>query len=430
MAGNQLYANSQLMYYPTSTLETYRMLGLVGTIKLKAEQYARKFVLEEIKKNIGEDKYLQISADSLDNNISIDLALYDYFIRTEQYNFINIYFNYDIKSKENDIVIADLQAGEGEWLRTFKDFIPSQYNDGKGNDYIKLIANELEEERYSKIKADYSYLGSFEDLQLPQESISLLLFNPPYGETNGERNVRRYLRMTLERNYMAQGSYILMVIREDDAKDIADIFNKYFKAQLIYKTHEEEYGKYKQVVILGRKWSSPLDDKTTYGARDIQWSTNEYLEKLDNVLEFQLSYYNNQVSPSGVNIQLLMENFEYVISNKAVLSRNNSVWKHIKDLTELKDMSNEKLMLPKTPKQGEIANLLASGQINGVMEIENDGKKYSHIVVGGVKSIQETETVKHKEYTETKTIRYSKPYLNILISDNGKYKIKELGVDA
>ena len=431
MAGNQLHANSQLMYYPTTELETLRMLGLIGNIKLKAESYARKYVLDEIKNKIGEDIYKEVYIRALDNSVDVELALYDYFIQTKQYDIISKCYTYYINPNAKTVTIADLQAGEGKWLRIFKDFIPYIDNNGEGNKHIKLIANELEDERYRNIKADYQYLGSFEDLQLPQESVSLLLFNPPYGETNGERNVRRYLRMTMERNLMAKGSYILMVIREDDARDVIDIFNKYFSAQLIYKTHEEEFNKFKQVVILGRKWSYPLDELTVMGAKDIQWGIARYLEKLDNTKEFQLSYYNNKISSlPEVNMELLMENFEYIINDKQVLSQNNNVWRHVKDLTELKDMGSEKLILPKTPKQGEIANLLASGQVNGTMEIEHNGKKYNHIVVGGVKTIEENEIIKHEDYTETKIIRYSKPYLNILITENGKYKVKELGVDV
>ena len=130
-----------------------------------------------------------------------------------------------------------------------------------------------------------------------------------------------------------------------------------------------------------------------------------------------------------------MDNFEYIHGGNIVVSNNNSIWRHIKSLTELKELKDEKLVLPKQPKQGEIANLLASGQINGVMEIEIDGEVNSHIVVGGVKTVETKENTKHKgadgsSWTENKIVRYSKPYLNILINKNGRYEVKELGVDS
>ena len=438
MAGNQLHANSQLMYYPTHELETYRMLGLIGGIRIKGDTWDRNIMIKDLKEILG-DTYNELSAIALDECIIIDMVLYDYLIKNKQYNRIQKYFKYMVAGLTNSnnsdnkcvnptVTIADLQAGEGDWLNTFTSFIPMVETKP-----IKLIANELEEERFNKIKADYAYCGSFEDLQLPKESISLLLFNPPYGETNGERNVRRYLRMTIERELIVKSGYILMVIREDDAYDICDIFNKYFSAQVIYKTHTEEHEKYKQVVILGIKWFNPLDEKTTMGARDLQHQIETYIKRLDEVSEFKPSFYNNAIhNLPTVDIELLMENLEYIQSDNIIISQNDGVWSHIRDLTELKDLGEENLVLPKSPKSGEISNLLASGYINGVMDVEGKG---NHIVVGGVRPIKKEEVNKYKNdsgemVTEKKIVRYSKPYLNILISENGKYKIKQLGEDA
>jgi hypothetical protein len=420
------------MYYPTNEFETLRMLGLIGEIKLKGDddnRYIRNSIIDNIKNNIGEDVYKKICEIALDNCILIEQAMYDYFLNNNRHDLIKKYLEYTIGSiGEGVITIADLQAGEGKWLRTFKDFIPHQNND---NSHIKLIANELEENRYNQIKADYKYLGSFEDLQLPKESISLLLFNPPYGETNGIRNVRHYLQMTLDRQLIPNYGNIIMVIREDDARDIIDILARNCFVNVMYKTHKEEYDKYKQIVIIAEVYKEPLDETNPIYAKNIQINAEKYLDKLKDIKEFSpRDYFLGIRRLQGVDIQLLMENFKYVTGDKIIISKPDSVWKHIKDLTELKDMSTEKLVLPKSPKQGEIANLLASGQINGTMSIEHEGKTHEHIVVGGVKSLEETEIIEHEDYKETKTLRYSKPYLNILVTKDGKYQVKELGVDS
>ncbi len=430
--GNQLYAQSQLMYYPTNEFETLRILNLIGDIRFKGDsdnRYIRNSVIDNIKNSIGEDVYKKIYEIALDNCILIEQAMYDYFLNNNRHDLIKKYLEYTIGSiGEGVITIADLQAGEGKWLRTFKDFIPHKNNN---NNYIKLIANELEENRYNQIKADYKYLGSFEDLQLPKESISLLLFNPPYGETNGIRNVRHYLQMTLDRRIIAPHGSIIMVIREDDARDIIDILAKNCFVNVMYKTHKEEYDKYKQIVLIAEVYKEPLDETNPIYAKSIQINAEKYLERLNSIKEFSPQYYFSRVrSLQNINIGLLMENFKYTTSDKIIISKPDSVWKHIKDLTELKDMSTEKLVLPKSPKQGEIANLLASGQINGTMSIECEGKTHEHIVVGGVKSLEESETIEKEDgSTEIKTLRYSKPYLNILVTKDGKYQVKELGVD-
>lgn len=420
------------MYYPTNEFETLRILGLIGDIRFKGDddRYIRSFVLDNIRSGIGEDAYKEISIIALDNCIPLEKAMYDYFLNNNQYDLIKKYLEYSIKTiGEGVITIADLQAGEGKWLRTFKDFIPYKNND---NSNIKLIANELEENRYNQIKADYKYLGSFEDLQMPKESVSLLLFNPPYGTTNGIRNVRHYLQMTLDRQLIAPRGNIIMVIREDDARDIVDIMTRNCYIHVMYKTHKEEYDKYKQIVLIAEVYREPLDETNPIYAKSIQLNAEKYLERLDNIKEFSPRYYFSGVrSLQSVDIELLIENFKYVTGDKIIISKPDSVWKHIKDLTELKDMGTEKLVLPKSPKQGEIANLLASGQINGTMSIECEGKTHEHIVVGGVKSLEESETIEKEDgSTEIKTLRYSKPYLNILVTKDGKYQVKELGVDS
>ena len=218
---------------------------------------------------------------------------------------------------------------------------------------------------------------------MPKECI-LLLFNPPYGTTNGIRNVRHYLQMTLDRQLIAPRGNIIMVIREDDARDIVDIMARNCYIHVMYKTHKEEYDKYKQIVLIAEVYREPLDETNPIYAKSIQLNAEKYLERLDNIKEFSPRYYFSGVrSLQSVDIELLIENFKYVTGDKIIISKPDSVWKHIKDLTELKDMGTEKLVLPKSPKQGEIANLLASGQINGTMSIECEGKIHEHIVVGG-----------------------------------------------
>ena len=126
---------------------------------------------------------------------------------------------------------------------------------------------------------------------------------------------------------------------------------------------------------------------------------------------------------------LLKFHNQYVEVSNNYISKNDSVWKWVKDITELKNLGEEKLTVPKPLKLGEIANILASGMINGEIDLDGRGK---HVVIGGTKSIEKKEVNSYKDdngekITETKIIKMSLPYLNILCSENGKLKIKELG---
>ena len=162
----------------------------------------------------------------MDNNYSFNHVLYDYLLKEKDYKAIKNYFKFSMGyDYNNSIVIADLFAGEGRWLDTFYTFM--DYNKNIGSK-ITTIANELDEERFDVIWNNSNiykkYNKSFEELQLPKNSVSLMLFNPPYGTSNGERNVRRYLQMIIDRQLLynpnpsidyKQG-YMIFVIRKDD----------------------------------------------------------------------------------------------------------------------------------------------------------------------------------------------------------------------
>jgi hypothetical protein len=129
----------------------------------------------------------------------------------------------------------------------------------------------------------------------------------------------------------------------------------------------------------------------------------------------------------------LKENYESIETSMNYISKMDNAWKWIKDITELKDLGQEKLTLPKELKIGEIANVLSSGYINGTISLENN--KAKHVVIGGTRKVtkEESKTYKGedgKKVTETTIVKMSKPYLNVLCSIDGMLQIKELGEDA
>lgn len=419
---NTLIAESKLQFYPTSPLETYRMLPFIGQLQTSMSKYIFELTATEEEKREFEDSILN-------NNVSFPHFYYDYFLKKDRVKTLQEEFKIKVGSKEGDLVIADLFAGEGKWLETFKTFLP--YTEDSGN--VVCVANEIEKGRYNKIKnnpyIDDCYNSAFEDLELPKKSISIMLFNPPYGETNGERNVRRYLRMILERELMVNGGLLIGVLRKDDIEDCIDLFGQYFWTWQLYRTDEKEYDKWGQYVYIGTLKNYPYDLKTPIGIRDLERDMNKIKKMLDENVEFNPSMYSNYGVVPKVRWNIIKNNIKIIKNQDKYISKDDSTWKWIRDLTELKDLSQEKITLPKSPKIGEIANIIASGMINGELDLNGKGK---HIVVGGVKDLErvETETAennKGEKIIETKTIRYSEPYLNLLVNQNGKLTVKELG---
>lgn len=432
-----IYSDSKLMYFPTETKETYRLLGLLGRINI---DYIKKSYLKEYIYN--KEQWQEFQCKSLDYNIPMDLALYDYWLFSNQYDMIREYCTYEIGFKnDNNIIISDYFAGEGLWLDCFKSFIPLSDNCNK----FLLIANELEENRFKVIKdnsnIDDCFNSSFEELNLPKNSCSLCLFNPPYGSTNNVRNVKYYINLILNRKLLYNPTntkdyktgYMVFVIRKDDFLDSLDVICKNFDVlrNSIYKVNPKEYAKFKQYIFIAKLKRFPYDLNNITDAIDFQKQYNEIKNIIESEPEFQLSMYNTyqMMNYPYIDYQIAKENHQYIQVSQNYMSKNDNVWKWIKDITELKNLGEEKLTVPKPLKLGEIANILASGMINGEIELDSKGR---HVVIGGTKKIEKKEVNTYKDdngekVTETKIIKMSLPYLNILCSENGELKIKELG---
>ncbi len=439
-------SDQKLMFYPTEKMETYRILGMLGSVKIK--EYERY----NLKKELGDDKYKELGVISLDNQIDSGYVYYDYFLQQRNYDAIKKYFEYSLAygKKENEyITICDGFAGEADWLNLFNTAMDySQYDAN-----LLTIANELEYNRYNQIitkNIDEITNESFEDFNIPKNSVSLYLYNPPYGSTgsagNMIRNVKYYLKMTLEKEFIynpknsrdyKQG-YAVFVIRKDDFLDSLDLLCKYFRINenSIYKVHADEYEKYKQYVFIAQIRKNPFDFNKQIDLFDYNKHYNNIKSIIESEPEFNIKKYMNiyYMKYTEIPYYTLKENYEIIKNKINYNSKKDSVYNWIKEVTEVKDLSCEKLEVPKPLKESEIAQVLASGYINGNISLkdENNITYGNHIVVGGTKTVITTEeNIKKgddgKKITETKTIKMSKPYLNVLCNINGQLTIKELG---
>ena len=442
--GNSLAAEGKLQFYPTQEIETYRLLGLLGDLQL--DYIKERYLKEHL---FGKEEYNQLYLQSLDNNnVPFRFVIFDKWLKEKRYDLIKEYFtikfgsdNYNNRKENFPITICDPFAGEARWLDCFKSFIPKNNYSGD----IFLIGNELEGNRYNTFKdninIDEKYNKSFEELNLPKNSLSLILFNCPYGETNKIRNVKNYLIQILEKQILYnpkpskdyKTGYMVFVIRKDDFLDSLDVICQHFDVfkNAIYKVNAEEYAKYKQYIFIARLKNNPFNFNNVTDAMDYQKHYNNIKRIIESEPEFELNMYDTyrMMNYPYIDYETAKENNQYVQISENYISKNDSVWKWVKDITELKNLGEETLTIPKPPKPGEIANILASGMVNGDMDLDGKGK---HVVIGGTKKVERKETNSYKDengekITETKIIKMSLPYLNILCSENGELKIKELG---
>lgn len=422
MAGNNIESDGKLQFYPTDILETYRILGV-----LSGRPKSIFSTRDEFREVYGKDKYFKIYEENKHNDY--ENIIFEDLLHNQKYNLINKYIKCNLGYHDTSkLVVADLFAGEGKWLKLFKEL---------SNCGI-LIGNELEENRYNTMikdgLVDYHYNLAFEELQLPKRIVNLMLFNPPYGTSNGEANVRRYLRMTLERELMVKNGVVVMVVKKRDALLCADLIAKYFNEDILcYKTNETEFDKWGQVVIYAKLSDSMLDLNNTSDVVKYK-SKKETIENMINLdLEFDISFYNylRINNWKECDLEKAFNDFKYIKNNKISHSNiHDKAWKWLLQETEIKDLSEEIITIPKNLKSGELANVIASGKINGELSLDDNVGK--HIAVGGVKTVKSEKVVTlddkktGKQIDKKETTIQSVPYLNLLINDKGKMKIKEL----
>lgn len=425
------------MYFPTEVKETYRTVAMLG--HLNTPYYAR----DRFKEILG-DTYNEIMIKALDSNLkNSNHLLFDYFLENERYDIIKELFTIQLGySSKETVTVCDPFAGEGKWLETFK----SGFGEEQIASKIQLIGNELEYNRYNTMKnnqiVDETYNSAYEQFnELPKGSVSVILYNPPYNDTNGVRNVKHYLQMIIDDKLLfnSKGSgtrnngLIVMIIRKDDMLDSLPLIVEHFDVnkEAIYKVNEDEYKKYKQYVVYASLKTEPLDINNTNDALKLQQEVEDITHVVNSDPEFSVEMYDkiSMYDIPKVPYEEMKKNYEIIEQQNYEKSNlENDNWKWIKDITEVKGFENEKKIKPTPLKTGEVANLIAAGMINGEMSINGQG---NHIVAGGIKNEIREEIVKEEdnkgnEKVYKKKTMYSEPYLNILISENGKAKIKEL----
>ena len=419
----QIESDSKLQFYPTAKYETLRAMNVLGGLNeiggsSRSKEYMNITDYEAIRKVWYDGR-----------NLKFPNLLLEFLLDKRDFNLIETV----LESNLSNIVVADLFAGEGEWLKDFK-----RLSSDPGKKNVTLIGNELEEGRYDKLSSDglvdYVYNGTFEELQIPKKLINIMLFNPPYGITNGERNVRRYFRMILERDLLTNDAYVIVAAKAEDILNCSDLIVRYFDTSkaISYKTHPEEFEKFKQQMLFLKVRNKPLDLEKTNELIEYKAHKETFENYIVGEFEFDTAYYEcfNWLEFKKIDIKKSFDNFEYIRKGENKLSnRKSKAMRWVIDETRITDLAEEVMNIPKSLKSGELANVIASGKINGSISL-NDGIG-SHIACGGVKDLIEQRNLsiqnKKGEMEDKKeTILKSEPYLNILISNKGKLEIKEL----
>ena len=438
----QLQATLKAQYYPTDSRITYFLNYVHFSLthnNIHRMSYREKYLnpyLDEMKSRpefkFKKDWFKIPDYSTYYFQKALEENNFQYLKDNFKYHNSHSNYNYSLST-----VVLDPMCGEAEWLMTHNQF------DGLHNIYsigIELVKERAEVCKEKKVSLLYN--DAFENIEFPEKSVSLLYFNPPYDsikleDGTTERLTKHYLKDILDKNILADGSYVDLVIREDDFIDCLDLLyeNFYINTELIFKAPQDEYNKFKQIIAIVSKRNVPfrITEKTlNYWVQETlnaKIYINEYIKNAPIIDLTKISIdklLNVRESIPVIDIDSKLSLFKQKQTSIDKYSNSDDmVWNWFKEQTTCKENKIENLRVALPLKTGEMSNLLASGMINGVIA-KNTNR--NHIVVGGVEQVQETKTSicydENGKKIQTQVIqKINNPYLNILTAEGQIIKL-------
>lgn len=381
---------TKLDFFPTAYEFQYLTLLKVLKIGKVPFESIRKQTLEFIEKHTGSNYH------NIDKNTYIKL------VNMGRFDIIDEVFNAKIKKLDSNkrLVIADLFAGEAEWLSLFKKMC--YYND------TYIIANEIEFNRYTECKKRKLHMTTnfaFEELKgkIPEYFIDIMLFNPPYGETDGERNVKRFFNMMLENDYLSVEAKVIFILNTDDVLLMYNEIKKYFVLSNPYRITDNEGNRLDQLCFVGNYNQFYEREYPTYDVEEfIDRANRSQTSLLSEIFLDRTQYYTLKDVNQYFDKMKFENNPEMYMSNI-----ESDCWGSVIHNLTIDTFQGKKIKLAEKPRDiGGAANLISSGLING--EIEG---KHEHCIAAGISE----QTVKSiNEDGDIEVVKKSMPFLSVL----------------
>lgn len=411
--GVKIEADSRMQFWETDIQEQYLSIIDCFNVNLKNAEVInllnlkQKKILNDIS-NQNRNILIKKGENAFYNEIYKRLA------EKRRFDILETVFEYSFpifRYGENRITIADIFAGNGNWLNRFNKLL----NKSQKNNLISFY-NEIDEVKYQKNRNKFTISQNepAENLiqEIPKKSISIMIFNPPYGNTNGHRNVNRFLDMVLKDDIIANDGIMLFALNRLDIEDNLQLILQNFEVELtsIKKfTNKMEFNKLKQYYFVGYKRSITKID--------IEEDKKTFLSYLNSCEHSKILYKKESAIPRT----LFFDEFAAIDIKKRI----NEFTADIKDLgidSILKyDKTDFKMEVPRKLKLSEMNFFLSRGKIQGQIEIDgknffvNSGTKNEKTIVD--KKNEKGEIIGRTEITK------ETPYINII---NDKREMQEI----
>lgn len=381
--------------------DSYRLLALLGRVDISFNHR------DIVRDKIGGLDFYRITDKAARNNLySLGLAAYNYFLEKEDYESIKEHFFINFGSVFEKLIFFSNDGG-------ILDIIQNGLRRDKYSTVPYLITND----KTIEIEVDELLDDPVDDsISLPSQSLSLLVLNLlKEKEQCLETVIQQRLIHSTHHNYH-NGVLILIA-------DKQTVINNYEILNENFVLTDSRIVKLDLGVALVVKAKNINNDSL-----DDFVDKTEFTEMVSSD-EMDMRVYNSTIQAPSIDYELLKKEHENILGISNTSSKDSNLWNWLKEETTTPEKKSIKIKKPTPLKPGEIANIIASGMINGY--ISNPDGSGGHIVAGGIKQQIRQNLVRDKNkqgdvITKTSTLVYAQPYLNLLINENGKLKIKEV----
>lgn len=322
---------------------------------------------------------------------------------------------------KEEFCIIEPSIGDGEAVSTV---ISKDATDQK-----VVFGVELDERVYENQKSNPSIkhlinADFLNGVKISNESFTFCFGNPPYGQDVYEKERLEYNFLKKVTKYLKAKAVLVWVVPyyvfQDEPK-YAAFFNANFEVVHIYKFHEEEFNKYKQIVIIGiKRPGGPLRD---------QEESNKLYRKvmdIDTLPLVPIAYDGPKINiiPSKEQDITYFSSKEFK-SDEALdfLLSQSAVYKEIVTSTKHKDVLLKEIGQPPVELSPSHMYLLAVCGYTSSFKMGSEENKDIHLQRGKVDNIEKASYETKENGSVIKTVRSSAHTKLTIIENDGDIKV-------
>lgn len=217
---------------------------------------------------------------------------------------------------------------------------------------------------------------------ISEKAFSFCFANPPYGDSDEGRLEVRFLKKVLP--YLTEDAVMVFVLPEYVAStnEFQNVWFQNFQTECCYRFHEEEYKKWKQIVMIGRKVNHAE-------------SQSGLLEKIA-LLPANYTGDKIKVNSSWNRMVTEFQNINFDAEKGKLFLKNSALREIVMAKTKVERYSNDCLLRPPImPNAGQMYLMAISGAGQGRVGTEEE--KDQHLQRGTVTTVEESEICKDEE---------------------------------